>query len=91
MFCIGDYVVFGSILKHGKERIKVGEAYLEAAEDPELEYSMPYFVLYVQELVIPWVLEEPMKDVVSPANEPSFLKKMWDRLLGKLKPEGPVS
>ena len=85
MYYNGDYVVFGSILKYGKERIKVGDVYLEAAEDPELEYPMPFFVLYVQELVIPWVLEEPMKDVISPANEPSFLKKMWEKLIGKTK------
>lgn len=43
----------------------------------------PCFFIGVGMTVLPWVLDEPMKDVLSPANEPSFLKKMWDKLLGK--------
>jgi hypothetical protein len=27
------------------------------------------------------VLDEPVADVISPANDPSFLQKMWNRLL----------
>lgn len=40
-----------------------------------------YFVLSVGPISLPWVLDEPAADVESPANELSFLKRMWDRLL----------
>ena len=38
-----------------------------------------------------FVLEEPMQDTLSPANEPSFIMKMWDRLLGKVKNSRDIS
>lgn len=43
--------------------------------------SQPHFFIGVGMMVLPWVLDEPMEDAVSPANEPSFLKKMWERFL----------
>lgn len=44
----------------------------------------PHFFIGVGMMRLPWVLDEPMADVVSPANEPSFLLKMWKRLLSRL-------
>ena len=38
------------------------------------------FMLYVMDLYLPWVLEEPLDEVVSPANEPSFLRRALDKL-----------
>ena len=58
-------------------------AYIWPMEDTEFSFEEPHFVLSLEELEIFWVLDEPLKDVVSPANEPPFLKKMWQRLLGK--------
>ena len=79
----GVYAVCGKILTEGKGGIRVGEAYVF----PEIEAPInrpaisPCFSLSVDGLELPWVLEEPMEDVVSPANQPSFLKRMWDKLL----------
>jgi hypothetical protein len=60
-------------------------------EDSEFDIAAPHFVLSLEELELPWRLEEPLKDVISPANEPSFLKKMWDRLLDRLGKNGNQS
>ena len=51
----------------------------------------PCFYLSVGMMVLPWVLTESMSAVVSPANEPSFMRKMWNRLLGKVKDTEPLS
>lgn len=86
------YIVFGKILRCGDTELFAGTLHASVVypkrgtylweimpKDAEcFELSIPFFRL-------PWVLDEPMEDVVSPANEPSFLKKMWYRLLGKAK------
>lgn len=41
------------------------------------------FMLEVGEMVLPWVLEEDMDEVISPANEPEFLEKMYRKLLSR--------
>lgn len=85
------YAVSGRILQYNKHPILQCDVRI----DPEpLETSMintecpgPAFVLSVGPFDIPWVLDEPLVEdnIVSPANEPPFLKKMWDRLLVRLK------
>lgn len=82
------YKVYGKILRPGNYEIQVGVANIVArpAEDEK-----DCFYLDCYEVFTPWVLDEAIEDVVSPANEPSFLQKMWDRLLEKIKPNGPVS
>lgn len=101
--CAGDmhydgiYMVSGKILQRGsKPLLDRGCLTVEARpyeDGPHVPHCCPEpnFALDVGTVILPWVLDEPMEETISPANEPSFLKKMWDRLLGKLKPEGPVS
>ena len=48
-------------------------------------FPEPHFFIEVGMMELPWVLDEPMQEVISPANEPSFLSKMWTRLLGRIK------
>lgn len=43
----------------------------------------PCFLLDISGLTLPWVVDEPLGEVVSPANTPSFLSKMWDKLFEK--------
>ena len=81
------YMVYGKILKAGQYEMAAGSASIVGRE----EDGESYFLLDCYEVLLPWVLDEPIEDVISPANEPSFLKKMWDRLLEKLKPEGSIS
>ena len=82
------YVVYGKILRHGKYEMAAGRVNIVARE---AEKGEDYFLLDCYEVCMPWVLEEPIEDVISPANEPSFLEKMWDKLMGMIKPDGPVS
>lgn len=87
----GVYMVSGRILQKGqKPLLDHGCLTIEAREYEDgllINHNCPEpcFALDVGTVILPWVLDEPMKDTISPANEPSFLKKMWDRLLGKAK------
>ena len=76
------YLVYGRILKCGQYEMEAGLCNLVARVSEE---SREYFELDCYEISLPWVLDEQIEDVVSPANEPSFLKKMWNKLLGKAK------
>ena len=39
------------------------------------------FKLEVGEIPMPWVLEEDMNEIISPANEPECLERMYKRLI----------
>ena len=83
----GFYAVSGKILCTGKNPIRIGNSRIEPDLFNDLYFNtgcpQPYFFLNMGNVILPWVLDEPMEDVISPANEPSFLKKMWNRLLGR--------
>ena len=84
----GEYVVFGKILREGNDRICVENGvypYIYPTKSSDYALAEAHFVLSLEELELPWILDEPLKDVRSMANEPSFLKRMWDKLLGKMK------
>ena len=91
----GYYAVCGWILTAGKEPIRIGNAEIRPERCNDLHLNSgcpePRFFLNLTGITLPWVLDEPMEDVISPANEPSFLKKMWDRLLGGSKKNIPYS
>lgn len=83
--CIISYALCGSIVKHGSQWIAIGEAMVSFQESNLLDYELscgePYFVLTTSALRLPWVLEEDMDEVISPANEPECLERMWKKLL----------
>ena len=87
MYYDSVYMISGRILNMGRKPLRVGDVLIspKASEDVQINYSCsePCFGLEVGTVVLPWILKEPMKDTVSPANFPSFLKKMWQRLLSK--------
>lgn len=67
------YRVHGSILQWGREALVLqGIPILPEAAD---ENS---FFLWVGELDIPWLQEEAVEDVVSPANLPEFMERMQE-------------
>lgn len=84
----GYYAVSGRILRFGKLPISTGDASILPCVGDDLHIHTgcrePYFFLNVS-VTLPWVLEEPMEEVISPANTPSFLKRMTERLLRKLR------
>ena len=83
------YTVSGKIVTIGSKSIDLEGISISPEIDSEINHGMasPCFYLTVNDLVLPWVLDEPMEEVVSPANQPSFLKKMWNKLL-KRQPSG---
>jgi hypothetical protein len=92
MCYFGVYSVCGKILCSGSTNNVVDGINLNISKDIELRFNTecpePNFFIEVEELYLPWVLDEPMRDVVSTANSPSFLKKMWNKLLKKQPPNG---
>ena len=65
------YRVDGEILSLGQTRIYVDDVRIfpEAGEDGT-------FLLWIGAMILPWTQDEPMEDVLSPANEPEFLERM---------------
>lgn len=81
------YSVSGKILK-SRENITLDnglEVGIEPLEKVNINTGLkePCFVISIGLMELPWVLDEAAEDVVSPANEPSFLKKIWNRILGR--------
>ena len=81
----GEYVVLGRILKQGSGPIHVCGACILPTALSKHSVEQPHFLLSLYELELPWVLDEPLDDVVSTANEPSFQEQMWQRLLPRLE------
>ena len=70
--CFLGYKVYGRILKFGRGPIMVsGVPVMPTPREPDL------FMLEVGEMTLPWILEEDMDEVISPANEPEFLENMY--------------
>ncbi len=78
------YAVFGVILKTGS-RLDISGISVDIGEDEQISVCCPkpYFTIGIGTFEIPWVLDEPFEDVISPANDPSFLKRMWSKFLGR--------
>ena len=75
---LAGYRIFGKILKAGIEPMMVdGVPIMAEVRDDEK------FMLEVGEMELPWVLDEDMSEVVSPANEPEFLEKMYKKMLSR--------
>ena len=83
--CIVSYAVCGRIVTRGHKLISLDDVSLSVQDSAELDYSLscaePYFVFTTEPLELPWVLEENMDEVISPANEPECLERMWRKLL----------
>ncbi len=78
------YAVCGKILQQGSPLCVDGiPVSVQRDSDANIGCPSPYFVLSVGLFQLPWVLEEPVEEVVSTANEPSFLQRMLRKLLGR--------
>lgn len=89
------YIVQGSILRKGKMQLCIGDIPLliQSSTESDLytEHPAPYFTLSIGLLELPWLLSEPMSDVVSPANEAEFLERMQSKLLLRVETEQILS
>lgn len=82
------YIVYGTITKYGQHPLDVDQCRVLARSEAG---SDAYFELECAGISLPWVLDEPIDEVRSPANEPSFLQKVWARLLRGLRGDFPPS
>ena len=84
--CVVSYAVSGIVLKQGTNPIDLNGVFLSVQVQDQLDYELkcpkPYFVFTTDYLDLPWILDEDMDEVVSPANEPECLERMWKKLLG---------
>ena len=74
------YRVQGKILQTGCTNIYVDD--VQITPEPEANGT---FLLWAGDMVLPWIQEEPMEDVISPANQPEFMERMaqkWAELNG---------
>lgn len=89
------YAVCGQILQKGAGPIVADgvQIWPQTLEESNINTACPSpcFVVYTALLELPWVLETPQEDVVSPANTPYFLKRMWQNLLKNAPKDRPCS
>ena len=83
--CMASYCISGSVVKRGIYPIDLGGVVLSVPEQGDPLYSpscgVPFFVFDSGLLDLPWVLDEDMDEVLSPANEPEYMERMMNRLL----------
>lgn len=76
--CLVAYKVYGKIQQVGNSPIMVNGLPImgEVIDDEK-------FKLEIGEIPLPWVLEEDMEEVISPANEPEFLERMYRKMVSR--------
>ena len=80
------YRVHGEILNRGGE-----DFWLEDVRFTVEDSDDGTFLLWVGELDLPWILEENMDDVISPANLPEFMDRMRKVYLMRTLGEAVIS
>lgn len=82
---LASYAVAGRILRRGNHPIYVDgiPVLIESGSRSEVISGCPapYFVVSVGEFELPWILEEDMNEVISPANDPACLERIFNRWL----------
>jgi len=76
---LAGYRVRGSIVKAGMAPVMVDG--IPVSAEPCEDWC---FMLEVGEMALPWVMPIHPDDVVSPANEPEFLEKMYRKLAERM-------
>lgn len=93
--CTVSYCISGRILRSNPFPLEGGGTVFSVETQEEMPFETqcksPYFVLTSGFLELPWVLEDDMNEVISTANEPDFLKKMWNKLLNSTEETSIIS
>ena len=82
---LAGYRVFGEILSYGLGPVMVNGIPVTAEPVDNAQ-----FMVEVGEMPLPWSLSEDPNEVVSPANEPEFLEKMYRKLQLRNSCSGPI-
>lgn len=89
------FVINGRILKTGSKQLAVNGVPLviQNAQEADLdtERPSPYFAMTIGLMELPWVLDEPMHEVVSPANEDAYMQRMLEKLLRRAEQDNVIS
>ena len=89
------YVVNGSIVQKGTQLFYVDSIPVKVCSsvdaDLDTERPDPYFTMTFGLIELPWVLDEPAEDVISPANEEAYLERMWKKLLRRAEADNICS
>ena len=84
-----SYIVNGSILHSGEYTFRIDDipVTVKSSSDADMdtERPEPYFVFVIGLMELPWILDEPMDEVVSPANEEPFLQRMANKLMARME------
>lgn len=92
--CEAYYAVGGRIIKKGRGPIIVNglTIFPQLAEEAMVNTRItgPCFFLLAGLMILPWILDESMEDVESPANQPSFMKRIWTRLFNR-RPKNEIT
>ena len=79
------YIIQGNILRRGHEKLHIDGVPLSVLTSEEVDFETshpaPWFALKIGLFELPWILDEPMEDVISPANSPECLLRMEQKLL----------
>ncbi len=81
----GSYAVCGRVLGVGSKPIEIDGLIIGIMQPHEIHLNTgcpgPCFVLNTGLMELPWVLDEAMEDVISPANNPDFVEEITERIL----------
>ena len=80
-----SYRVYGKVLSKGNGDLLADDVVIRVIEDADGGEENNCFLTLEFDLSLPWVLDEPMSETLSPANNPDFLELMQDRLLARSK------
>ncbi len=84
--CLAFYRIYGNIIQWGKECLFAGDMHVVVSPDEK-----DSFILEVGEIALPWVLDEDVDEVISPANEPEFMDRMLAKWLERQPMQGCLS
>ena len=84
-----SYIVNGRILELGQKQLFVDGVPVRILSDHEADMDTerpePYFVLLIGLMELPWMLDEPADEVISPANEPAYMDRMREKLMLRMQ------
>lgn len=93
--CEAYYAVGGRIVKQGSGPIMINglTVFPQLPQEAMVNTRItgPRFFLFAGMMYLPWVLDESMEEAESPANRPSFMKRIWSRLLGRQTKDDIIS
>ncbi len=79
------YLVQGSILRKGTEKLWIDDVPLKILSADEIDFPTshpkPHFGLRIGLFELPWVIDEPMDEVISPANTDECMSRMERKLM----------